>query len=82
MFTTFELVGRELRVEGMSLEAIADAHGTPTYVYSRKALAESYRSIDEAFSEVPHTICFALKANGARYPSPCRSEYWPRCSTS
>ncbi len=64
MFTTFKHDGRELRVEGVSLEGIADACGTPTYVYSRQALVESYKSIDAAFAEVPHTICFAMKANG------------------
>ena len=54
----------ELRCDGVSLAEIAEAHGTPTYVYSRAALVEAYERLDSAFSAIPHTICYALKANG------------------
>ena len=53
-----------LRCETVSLEAIAADCGTPTYVYSQSAMVASYRALDAAFADVPHTICYALKANG------------------
>ncbi len=53
----------ELACESVSLEALAAAVGTPTYVYSKAALLESYTAYDRAFSEIPHLICYAMKAN-------------------
>ena len=47
----------------MPLAAIADAVGTPTYVYSAALLRERYRAIDDAFGGYPHTLHYALKAN-------------------
>jgi diaminopimelate decarboxylase len=52
-----------LHCEGVSLTRLADAVGTPAYVYSRAAMLESYAAYDAAFREVPHLICYALKAN-------------------
>ena len=49
--------------DGTSLEAIAAAHGTPSYVYSAATIAARYRAIDEAFAGYPHAIHYALKAN-------------------
>ncbi|HEY3121578.1 MAG TPA: diaminopimelate decarboxylase [Vicinamibacteria bacterium] len=54
-----------MRCDGVSLEEIAGAHGTPLYVYSRPALEADYGAYDRAFAEVPHRICYALKANSA-----------------
>lgn len=54
----------ELCCEGVSLRAVADAAGTPAYVYSRAALLDSYQAYDRAFAGVPHVICYAVKANG------------------
>jgi diaminopimelate decarboxylase len=45
------------------LEPIADAEGTPLYVYSAATIAGRYRAIDEAFAGYPHAIHYALKAN-------------------
>jgi diaminopimelate decarboxylase len=53
----------ELSCEGVSLRALADAVGTPAYVYSRAALLASYDAYDQAFAAVPHIICYAVKAN-------------------
>lgn len=33
------------------------------YVYSRASIEGSYRSLDHAFSSLPHALCYALKAN-------------------
>jgi diaminopimelate decarboxylase len=53
----------DLSCEGVSLRALADAVGTPAYVYSSAALLDSYHAYDRAFADVPHTICYAVKAN-------------------
>lgn len=54
---------RELRCEGVSLRALADAVGTPAYVYSTRALLDGYRAYDRAFAAVPHLVCYSIKAN-------------------
>jgi diaminopimelate decarboxylase len=52
-----------LHCEGVSLAALADAVGTPAYVYSKASILESYRAYDAAFADVPHVVCYAVKAN-------------------
>ena len=52
-----------LCVEGVSLAELADRYGTPTYVYSRSAIEDSYRAVDAAFAGRPHAVCYAVKAN-------------------
>jgi diaminopimelate decarboxylase len=47
----------------VSLEAIADAVGTPTYVYSARAIREQYDALDRALSPVPHRLHYSMKAN-------------------
>ena len=49
--------------DGVALEPIAAAEGTPLYVYSAATIAGRYRAIDEAFAGYPHAIHYALKAN-------------------
>lgn len=51
--------------EGVPLEAIAAAEGTPAYVYSANALRERFRALDAALAGVPHRIHFSLKANSS-----------------
>ncbi len=46
------------------LEEIARAVGTPTYVYDAAVVRERYRRLDAAFGDLPHHICYAVKANG------------------
>jgi diaminopimelate decarboxylase len=53
----------ELWSEGVALAAIARDLGTPTYVYSRAALAANYLAYADALSGTPHLICYAVKAN-------------------
>jgi diaminopimelate decarboxylase len=53
----------KLCAEGVSLERIAEAVGTPVYVYSASKIVESYDTFAAAFAAVPHTICYAIKAN-------------------
>jgi diaminopimelate decarboxylase len=42
---------------------IADAVGTPTYVYNADVIRRQYRVLDEALAGTPHRIAFAAKAN-------------------
>jgi diaminopimelate decarboxylase len=53
----------ELYVEDVALRTIAQAQGTPSYVYSRAALESAYRSFDSALRGRPHLICYAVKAS-------------------
>ena len=49
--------------EGVSLASIAEAVGTPTYVYSHATLERHHRVFTEAFASRKHLICFSVKAN-------------------
>jgi diaminopimelate decarboxylase len=53
-----------LHVEDVPLARIAEAVGTPAYVYSTAALEQNYRAYAEALAGLDATICYALKANG------------------
>jgi diaminopimelate decarboxylase len=55
----------QLCCDGVSLAELADAYGTPLYVYSRAVVEENLRRFDSAFSSVPHLVCYATKANSA-----------------
>jgi diaminopimelate decarboxylase len=52
-----------LHCEGVPLVRIADKTGTPAYVYSRASIESAYRILDRAFGSLPHSICYAVKAN-------------------
>ncbi len=52
-----------LRAEGADLAAIAQAVGTPCYVYSRAAIEQRWRAFDSAFGRRDHLVCYAVKAN-------------------
>ena len=58
----FDLRGGELWCEGVRLAEIAEAVGTPAYVYSTATLARHYRAFDAAFGGRA-LIAFAVKAN-------------------
>ena len=53
----------ELYCEAVPLRKIAEAVGTPCYVYSHARLLRQYRAFDSAFKAVPHLIAYAIKAN-------------------
>jgi diaminopimelate decarboxylase len=54
---------RVLHAEDVPLSAIADAVGTPVYVYSTATLRRHFRVVTEAFGKHPHLVCYAVKAN-------------------
>src|SRR5579872_5237019 len=53
-----------LYCEGVALAEIAARVGTPCYVYSAAAVLANFRAYDQTFGAMPHTICYAVKANG------------------
>jgi diaminopimelate decarboxylase len=59
----FEYRNGALECEDVDLEEIGRSAGTPCYVYSAGSILEAYRAYDQAFGDVPHMICYAVKAN-------------------
>jgi diaminopimelate decarboxylase len=55
----------ELYAEGVPLADVAARFGTPCYVYSRAAIEGGFRAFDGAFGDVPHLVCYAVKANSS-----------------
>ncbi len=55
---------KEVHCEGVALTEIAKRFGTPTYVYSRRAIEEAYDELQSGLGSLPHLLCFAVKANG------------------
>lgn len=63
--THFEHRNGELFAEDVALSRIAEAAGTPVYVYSAGALTEAYRRFADALdgAGLNARICYAMKAN-------------------
>lgn len=59
----FSYRGPQLYCEGVAIEAVVKRFGTPAYLYSRASIVQAYRRMDAAFGSLPHTICYAAKAN-------------------
>ena len=59
----FAYRGGRLFCEGVAVEDVAEKVGTPTYLYSSASIEQAYRRMDSAFGSLPHTICYAVKAN-------------------
>lgn len=56
--------GRELYCESVPLKEIAKRFGTPVYTYSRQSILQSLDELKSGLGDLPHQICFAVKANG------------------
>jgi diaminopimelate decarboxylase len=56
--------GEEVFCEGVALTSVAKKFGTPAYLYSESAFMDAYRELDLGLNGVPHTVCYAVKANG------------------
>jgi len=61
--SVFKYKNKQLYCESVSVAKIARQVGTPFYAYSYQALIDHFDRYDEAFANVPHVICFAMKAN-------------------
>lgn len=52
-----------LYAEDVAVADIATQHGTPCYIYSRATLERHWHAFDQALSNRPHLVCYAVKAN-------------------
>ncbi len=52
-----------LHCESVPLQRIAAQFGTPTYVYSRRAIVDAYQAYARALAGRPSLVCYAMKAN-------------------
>lgn len=60
----FQYRNGELYCEDTPLSAVADAVGTPAYVYSKQTLLDHYHAIRSAFAELDPIICYSIKSCG------------------
>jgi diaminopimelate decarboxylase len=61
----FSYSANDLYCEQVPLADLAAQVGTPAYVYSSQILLENFRAYEEAFGDLPHTVCYAVKANSS-----------------
>jgi diaminopimelate decarboxylase len=61
----FHFSHSDLYCEDVPLADIAARIGTPAYVYSSKAILDNYRAYDKALGDLPHSVCYAVKANSS-----------------
>jgi diaminopimelate decarboxylase len=62
----FARAGGTLLAEDVPLRAIADAAGTPAFVYSAAHVRDRYQALSRALGDTPHRIHYSLKANSCR----------------
>jgi diaminopimelate decarboxylase len=61
----FTYSDNDLYCEQVPLADVAARAGTPAYVYSSQALLDNFHAYDEAFGDLPHAVCYAVKANSS-----------------
>jgi len=59
----FAYRGGVMHAEAVSLDALAEAVGTPFYCYSTATLTRHYQVFAGAFADVDALVCYAMKAN-------------------
>ena len=59
----FQYRDGKLHAEGVALDALAQAVGTPFYCYSTATLERHYKVFEEAIAGLNAGICYAIKAN-------------------
>jgi len=52
-----------LYCEDLRVSDIAAKVGTPFYLYSKNTFTSHFKAVDQAFGEVPHIVCYSIKAN-------------------
>ena len=61
----FSYSQNDLYCEQAPLADLAARVGTPAYVYSSQSLLANYRAYDDSFGDLPHTVCYSVKANSS-----------------
>ena len=61
---SYQYVNNVLHFDGVALPTLAQAYGTPLYVYSESALTDAFKAYEQAFAANQPLICYAVKANG------------------
>jgi diaminopimelate decarboxylase len=61
--SSFAYRDRSLYCEDVALADVAVRAGTPSYVYSAATILGNFRAYQDAFGDLPHTVCYSLKAN-------------------
>jgi len=59
----FQYRDGQLYAEGVRVQDIAEKVGTPLYIYSYETIKRHINVFTEAFKDIPHIVCYALKAN-------------------
>lgn len=59
----FNYKNGELFAEDIAVADIAQQHGTPCYIYSRKTLERHWHAFNDAFANHKHLICYSVKAS-------------------
>jgi diaminopimelate decarboxylase len=52
-----------LYCEDLRVSDISTKVGTPFYLYSKNTFTSHFHAVDRAFGELPHTVCYSVKAN-------------------
>ena len=60
---SFRYTQGQLFCENVSLQTLAEKHGTPLYVYSKSTITSHFTRLDAALRGLEHLICYAVKAN-------------------
>ena len=55
----------QLHVEGVALASLAQAHGTPLFVYAKAAMLSALAAYQRGFAGRNAQICYAMKANSS-----------------
>src|SRR6185369_13373118 len=61
----FSYSQNDLYCEEVPLADLVRRTGTPAYIYSSRTILTNYRAYDEAFGKLPHSVCYAVKANSS-----------------
>lgn len=59
---SFQYRQGRLFAEDVPAEVIAEAVGTPVYVYSRQTILDHFQKIQNAYADLETTICYSVKA--------------------
>ena len=58
----FDYKNGHLHAENVAIETIAREVDTPFYLYSHATLSQHFTAFDNAFADIPHITCFAVKS--------------------